>query len=152
MRRVILAIVATAAALVILLSFKTHPLSAGTAPASATGSPAPGGDTGTQGTGAGSTPAGGGSGTTVTGVAWPTIYGPVQVRITVAGDRITAATALEYPTGTPEDEQINAYAIPQLNKEALAADSAHIDTVSGATYTSGGYIGSLQSALDKTGL
>ena len=45
MRRVILAIVATAAALVILLSFKTHPMSAGTAPASATGSPAPGGDT-----------------------------------------------------------------------------------------------------------
>ena len=87
----------------------------------------------------------------MTGAAWPTIYGPVQVRITVAGGRITAATAVEYPSGTPRDEQINAYAIPQLNQEAVAAGSAHIDTVSGATYTSGGYIGSLQNALDKTG-
>jgi uncharacterized protein with FMN-binding domain len=161
MRRVILAIVATAAALVILLSFKTRPMSTGSAPASATVSPAPGGDTSTSGasvgtpsaagTGTASTAAGGGPGKTVTGAAWPTIYGPVQVRITVAGGRITAATAVEYPSGTPRDEQINAYAIPQLNQEAVAAGSAHIDTVSGATYTSGGYIGSLQSALDKTG-
>jgi FMN-binding protein len=150
MRRVILAIVATAAALAFLLSFKTRPLSPGTAPA-----PAPGSDTGTSGgapgAGTGSAPAGGGPGKTVTGAAWPTVYGPVQVRITVAAGRITAVTALKYPTGTPEDEQINAYAIPQLNKEALAAGSAKIDTVSGATYTSGGYIGSLQSALDRAG-
>ena len=143
MRRVILAIVATAAALVFLLSFKSHPLSPGTAAASATGSPAPG-------AGNASVPAGG-TGKTVTGAAWTTIYGPVQVRITVASGRITAVTALEYPSGTPEDEQINAFAIPALNKEALAAGSARISTVSGATYTSGGYIGSLQSALDKAG-
>jgi len=153
MRRVILAIVATAAALVFLLSFKSHPLSPGTAAASATGSPAPGGGaagSGTLGAGNASAPAGG-PGKTVTGAAWTTIYGPVQVRITVVSGRITAVTALEYPSGTPEDEQINAYAIPQLNKEALAAGSARISTVSGATYTSGGYIGSLQSALDKAG-
>ena len=144
MRRVILAIVATAAALVLLLSFKTHPQSAaGTSPPAALGSPTPGA------TGSG-TPAGtGGPGKTVTGAAWPTIYGPVQVRITVAGGRITAASAVEYPVNTPRDEQINAFAIPQLDKEAVAAGSAKIDTVSGATYTSGGYIGSLQNALDK---
>ena len=53
---------------------------------------------------------------------------------------------------TPRDAQINAFAIPQLNKEAVAAGSAKIDTVSGATYTSGGYIGSLQSALDQAGI
>ena len=87
----------------------------------------------------------------MTGEAWPTIYGPVQVRITVDGGKITAVTAVEYPVDTPRDEQINAFAIPQLNSEALAAGSAKIDTVSGATYTSGGYIGSLQSALDKAG-
>jgi uncharacterized protein with FMN-binding domain len=151
MRRVILAIVATAAALVFLLSFKSHPLSPGAA-ASATGSPVPGaGGASTPGAGNASAPAGG-PGKTVTGAAWTTIYGPVQVRITVASGRITAITALEYPSGTPEDEQINAYAIPQLNKEALAAGSARISTVSGATYTSGGYIGSLQSALDKAGI
>jgi uncharacterized protein with FMN-binding domain len=151
MRRVILAIVATAAALVFLLSFKSHPLSPGTAAASATGSPAPGaGGASPPGAGNASVPAGG-TGKTVTGAAWTTIYGPVQVRITVASGRITAVTALEYPSGTPEDEQINAFAIPALNKEALAAGSARISTVSGATYTSGGYIGSLQSALDKAG-
>jgi hypothetical protein len=152
MRRVILAIAATAAALVLLLSFKTHPQSAqGTSPAAALGSPAPGGTgTGTGGASAG-TPAGGGQGKTVTGAAWPTVYGPVQVRITVAGGRITAATALEYPANTPRDQQINAFAIPQLNREAVAAGSAKIDTVSGATYTSGGYTASLQSALDKAG-
>ena len=147
MRRVILAIVATAAALVLLLSFKTHPQSAapGTSPAAALGSPAPG----AAGTSAGAPAAASGPGKTVTGAARPTIYGPVQVRITVAGSRITAASAVEYPLNTPRDEQINAFAIPQLNSEAVAAGSASIDSVSGATYTSQGYIGSLQNALDK---
>ena len=156
MRRVILAIVATAAALVLLLTFKTHPQSAapGASPASALGSPAPGGAgsgtaAGTGGASAG-TPASG-QGKTLTGKAWPTVYGPVQVRITVAGGRITAAAAVRYPVDSPRDAQINAFAIPQLNKEAVAAGSAKIDTVSGATYTSGGYIGSLQSALDQAG-
>jgi hypothetical protein len=157
MRRVILAIVATAAALVLLLSFKTHPQSAaGTSPPAALGSPTPG-ETGSGtpagagGASAGTPAAGGGPGKTVTGAAWPTIYGPVQVRITVAGGRITAASAVEYPVDTPRDQQINAFAVPRLNSEAVAAGSAKIDTVSGATYTSGGYLGSLQSALDKAG-
>jgi uncharacterized protein with FMN-binding domain len=158
LRRVILAICATAAALFLLLSFKTHTQSASTSPAAALGTPTPG-----TGAGAATAPAANGTSTksagtkggpakTVTGAAWPTIYGPVQVRITVAGGRITAVTAVEYPVNTPRDEQINAFAIPQLNSEALAAGSAKIDTVSGATYTSGGYIGSLQNALDKAGL
>src|ERR1700761_8104289 len=110
MRRVILAIVATAAALALLLSFKTHPQSAapGSSPPAALGSPTPGG----TGTGAGTSGAGTGTGTaapasgagkTVTGAAWPTIYGPVQVKITVVGGRITAASAVEYPVDTPRD-------------------------------------------------
>jgi uncharacterized protein with FMN-binding domain len=161
MRRVIVAIVTTAAALVLLLSFKTHTQSPapGNSPPAALGSPSPGagpgdaGSGGSGGTGAVS-PAGSGQATgraarTVTGKAFPTIYGPVQVKITVAGGRITAAAAVEYPQDTPRDEQINAYAIPQLNQEAVAAGSAKIDAVSGATYTSGGYVGSLQNALDQ---
>jgi uncharacterized protein with FMN-binding domain len=149
MRRVILAIVATAAALVLLLSFKTHTQSApGTSPASALGSPAPGG-TGSGAASASAPATGGGAGKTLTGKAWPTVYGPVQVKVTVTGGRVTAATAVTYPVDTPRDAQINAFAIPQLNKEAVTAGSAKIDTVSGATYTSGGYIGSLQSALDQ---
>jgi uncharacterized protein with FMN-binding domain len=149
MRRVILAIVTTAAALALLLSFKTHSQSGpGTSPAAALGSPTPGG-AGPAASGASAGTQAGGQGKTVTGKAWPTVYGPVQVRITLAGGRITAASAVEYPVDTPRDEQINAFAIPQLNKEAVAAGSAKIDAVSGATYTSGGYIGSLQNALDQ---
>jgi uncharacterized protein with FMN-binding domain len=158
MRRVILAICATAVGLVLLLSFKTQTQSAapGTSPAAALGSPAPG--TGAAGASASSTAssaqdsgAGGGAAKTVTGAAWPTVYGPVQVEITVKAGKITAVDVLEYPRETPRDQQINAFAIPELNRETLAAGSAHIDTVSGATYTSGGYVGSLQNALDKAG-
>jgi uncharacterized protein with FMN-binding domain len=164
MRRVILAICATAVGLVLLLSFKTHTQTAapGASPAAALGSPSPGpsgaaGSTGTASTGTGGTtdqtpPQGTGAAKTVTGAAWPTVYGPVQVRITVKAGKLTAVTAVEYPTETPRDYQINTFAIPQLNAEALAAASAKIDTVSGATYTSGGYVGSLQNALDKAGL
>ena len=157
MRRVILAIVTTAVVLVLLLSFKTHTQSAapGSSPASAVGSPSPGGpgSAGAQSparsTPAEGSPTGSGVTRTVTGEAFQTVYGPVQVKITVAGGRITAASAVQYPQETPRDQQINSFAIPQLNAEAVAAGSAKIDSVSGATYTSGGYIGSLQSALDQ---
>jgi uncharacterized protein with FMN-binding domain len=175
LRRVILAICATAVGLVLLLSFKSHTQSAAAgAPAAALGTPSPGpGSAGAGSSGSGSsgsgaaTPAPGGSpgsgtgasstrasgaATTVTGAAWPTVYGPVQVRITVSGGKLTAVTAVEYPTGTPRDVQINAFAIPELNSEALAAGNAHIDAVSGATYTTQGYLGSLQNALDRAGL
>ena len=74
------------------------------------------------------------------------------MRITVTGGKVTAVAATEYPEETPRDYQINSFAIPELNSEALAAGSAKIDTVSGATYTSGGYVGSLQNALDKAGI
>jgi uncharacterized protein with FMN-binding domain len=76
----------------------------------------------------------------------------VQVQITVTDGKITAANAIVYPQNNGRDQQINSYAIPQLNQETLAASSAQIDMVSGATYTSEGYLGSLQSALDKAGL
>jgi uncharacterized protein with FMN-binding domain len=145
MRRAILAICATAAALALLLTFKTHaqPASAGS-PAGAIGPAGPGG---TPSAGAAS-----GTGRAVTGDAVSTIYGPVQVQITVSGHKITGATAVTYPENSPMDAQINALAVPKLNAETLTANSAGIDAVSGATYTSRGYIGSLQSAIDKAGL
>jgi uncharacterized protein with FMN-binding domain len=165
MRRVILAIVSTAVGLVLLLTFKTHGTSAISTPPAAISTPAAGG----TGSGAGSTPAGGtpsvsgspgttpGGSTataakTVTGAAADTIYGPVQVQITVRSGKLTAVRAVEYPENDPRDAQINAYAIPALNREALTAGSAKIDMISGATYTSQGYIGSLQRALDQAGL
>ena len=72
--------------------------------------------------------------------------------ITVANGQVVSANAIVYPTNDPRDQQINSYAIPTLNQEAVQAGNANISMVSGATYTSQGYIQSLQSALDKAGL
>ncbi|MDV9175518.1 FMN-binding protein [Streptomyces sp. W16] len=87
---------------------------------------------------------------TVTGDVVTTEYGPVQVRITVANGKITKADAVQAPSGGTSDQK-TALAIPKLNQEAVAAGNANIDSVSSATYTSGGYKKSLQSALDKAG-
>lgn len=138
MKRAVLATVTTVAALALLLGFKTHPTTAlahRPAAISGTGGPTPSA-TETR---------------TVTGDAADTRYGPVQVRVTLSGGRVTAATAVDYPTRSPRDYQINSYAIPVLNQEAVDANSANIDMVSGATFTSIGYQQSLQSALDKAG-
>ena len=86
---------------------------------------------------------------TVQGDAADTRYGPVQVQITVSGGKVTAATVTEVPQESPRDVEINNYAVPILNREAVQAQSAQINMVSGATYTSVGYAQSLQSALDK---
>ena len=164
MRRIILAIVSTTAALVFLLTFKTHSVSSVTAPPAAVGTPSAStgsgsgtsSGTGTSGGSPSSTPSGSSgsasSAKTVTGDAADTIYGPVQVQITVKNRKLTAANATVYPTGTPRDAQINAFAIPQLEQETVAAGNANINAVSGATYTSNGYIASLQSALSKAGI
>jgi uncharacterized protein with FMN-binding domain len=80
------------------------------------------------------------------------MFGPVQVQITVKNGKVTAARAVQYPQESARDQEINSYAIPVLNQEAVSAGSASIDAVSGATYTSGGYVTSLQSALDKAGV
>jgi uncharacterized protein with FMN-binding domain len=76
------------------------------------------------------------------------MYGPVQVQVTVRGSRIVSSHAINYPQGGGRDQEINSVAIPQLDQETLQTQSARIDTVSGATYTSDGYRQSLQSALD----
>ncbi|MEU1531669.1 FMN-binding protein [Streptomyces fagopyri] len=87
---------------------------------------------------------------TVTGDVAQTQYGAVQVRVTVSGGKITKAEAVQAPKGGLSDQK-TALAVPELNQEAVAAGSADIDAVSGATYTSTGYKQSLQSALDKAG-
>ncbi len=85
---------------------------------------------------------------TVMGGVVSTPYGPVQVEVTVRAGRISHVRAVARPSGNGQTQQINSYAIPQLDQETLAAQSAQIDTVSGATFTSDGYRQSLQSALD----
>ncbi|MEU0201456.1 MULTISPECIES: FMN-binding protein [unclassified Streptomyces] len=97
---------------------------------------------------AGGAAQGSGTAQTVTGDVAQTEYGPVQVRVTVAGGKITKAEAVQAPKGGRSD-QITASSVPRLNQAAVAAGNADIDAVSGATYTSAGYKKSLQSALDK---
>ncbi|MHB9862977.1 FMN-binding protein [Streptomyces sp. YIM S03343] len=140
-RRVVLAGAATVSGVVLLLSLKpaTDPASAaaagGAASASAAGQESPQGGT-SAGTGA------------FTGDAAQTQYGPVQVRLTAANGKITKAEAVQAPKGGTSDQK-TALSVPKLNQETVTAQSASIDSVSGATYTSAGYKKSLQSALDK---
>ncbi len=112
------------------------------------------GGTGTTG-GTGST---GGTGTTsaaaivVNGAPGDTPFGPVQVQLQINSGKIVSATAISFPQNSGRDAEINSYAIPILQQETVTAQSAQIDTVSGATYTSNGYLQSLQSALDAAHL
>jgi FMN-binding protein len=107
--------------------------------------------TGTTGTGGSGTGTGGGSATgtqTLTGSVVMTRYGPVQVDVTLTNGKITAITATELPSGG-RSGMISSIVEPMLRSEALTAQSASIDIVSGATYTSRAYASSLQAALDS---
>ncbi|MEU6685345.1 FMN-binding protein [Streptomyces sp. NPDC046832] len=115
--------------------------------------PAGGGSSQASGSGGGQAAGSGGGQAatqTLTGSVAQTQYGPVQVRVTVAGGKITKAEAVQAPKGGRSD-QITSSSVPRLNQAAVAAGSADIDAVSGATYTSAGYKKSLQSALDQAG-
>ncbi|BFV60622.1 hypothetical protein KCMC57_up57260 [Kitasatospora sp. CMC57] len=156
MRRAVVTSTATAAGVILLLSLKPHDsspaavisshgdtdMSAG--PTAETPSPRP------SATAPGS-PGSAAPARSVTGSAVDTRYGPVQVKVTFDGAKITAVDVIQYPTEDRRDREINSYALPVLNREAIAAQSAGVDVVSGATYTSNGYIRSLQSALDRAG-
>jgi uncharacterized protein with FMN-binding domain len=84
----------------------------------------------------------------VNGTVAQTRWGPVQVQVRLIGHKITDVVPLIYPNGDGNDQSINAYALPRLRQEVLSAQSAQIDSVSGATVTSDGYRRSLQAALD----
>jgi uncharacterized protein with FMN-binding domain len=87
----------------------------------------------------------------VTGHTIKTRNGPVQAAVTFKGSRITDVTVLQTPNRDGRSIQIASRAVPTLHDEVLASQSAHIDTVSGATYTSDGYAQSVQSAIDQHG-
>jgi uncharacterized protein with FMN-binding domain len=141
--------VSTIAAVVLLLSYRTSLGGSvpGPAPVAAPGivpdnsaAPAP----------APSAPRRTGSAKTVTvnGTVAQTRWGPVQVQIKINNGKIVDVRTLQRPSGNSTDDEINAYAVPQLRTEVLTVQSASIDAVSGATVTSGGYVESLQAALD----
>ena len=81
-----------------------------------------------------------------------TRWGPVQVQITVSNGKIADISTLQYPNGDRHSQMISSQVIPWLQQEALQAQSANISGIGGATYTSGGFINSLASALQKAGL
>lgn len=89
---------------------------------------------------------------TFTGSTQQTRFGPVQVQVTISNGKITAAKALQYPNNDFRSQQISQQAIPYLVQETLAANSANIQGVGGASYTSQGWYDSLVSALAKAGM
>jgi uncharacterized protein with FMN-binding domain len=147
MRRITLWLFSTVAALVLLFSYRTSTTSAGPVTvAEAPASPAPSASASSSSSSSSSSPK------TYSGPVAQTRWGPVQVSITVSGGRITDVAVPTYPNNNGRDAEINAYALPVLRQETLSAQSAQIDTVSGATVTSDGYIASLQAALDAAHL
>ena len=76
-------------------------------------------------------------------------YGDIELKVTVGGKRITDVSVVKEDITDPRSQQIDAYALPELRSEAMQAQSAKIDGVSGASYTSAAYEQSLQSAIDK---
>lgn len=89
---------------------------------------------------------------TITGDVAQTRYGPVQVQLAVSGSRITTVSVLQYPDQGGRDLQISNSSLPRLVQDTLDSQGDSVDMVSGATYTSEGYLESLQSALDQAGL
>lgn len=165
MRKITLWLFSTVAALVLLFSYRTSTNSTAANASAATGSTGTGTGTSSGSSGGSPTPtasssAGSSSGKsnsssgtkTYTGSTASTRWGDVQVSITVTNGKITDVQVPVYPSGNGRDQEINAYALPILTQETLQTQNAHIDTVSGATVTSNGYLQSLQSALDAAHL
>ncbi|MFE1805290.1 FMN-binding protein [Streptomyces sp. NPDC059533] len=144
MRRAVLATTGISTVVVSLLALKPHqsPALVGMPPRSPTASPSPR-TPGTSDPGASTTTG------TFTGDPIDTRYGTVQVAAHLSHGKIISVTVLQAPDRRGRDRQISSYALPRLTQEAIGAQSAHIDAVSGASYTSRGYIESLQSALDQ---
>ncbi|WP_127358840.1 FMN-binding protein [Actinacidiphila soli] len=163
MRRVLLGTVATVSGVTALLALKPHTQTAvalpqtaasPTTPSAGASSPAsasPSASSSTKSTKGTKGTKGTTTTKTVTGDTIQTRYGPVQVQITLKAGKLSAVNVLQVPQDNPRDAEIAQYSVPVLTQEALAAQSASINSVSGATYTSQGYISSLQSALDKSG-
>lgn len=156
-KRAMIASLLTTAALILLLSFKTPAATTfgtGNAPVvipstpagttsqpGATGQPAATGQTGTgqKGSFTGQK----------TGSAVQIPFGTVQVQVTFQGGKITDVQAVQMPSDQRHSAEISSAVAPMLHDEVLQAQSAQVNTISGATYTSMGYLQSLQSALDQ---
>lgn len=166
MKRVVLSVTGTVLGLVALLSFKSHGHPMGTAgalpsaglpvatspstpagPALSGAPPQPG-----SGAPATSTAANAGARRTIAGSAVETPYGVVQVQVIATGSKIDNVSFLQLTAFDGRSQEINGAAAPILLQETMSAQNANINAVSGASYTSQGYVQSLQSALDQAGI
>jgi uncharacterized protein with FMN-binding domain len=140
----------TTVALALLLSFKTPDTAAPSTPAPANGAGGAIASAGASAITGTSAPLGAKGAYTgqLTGSTIQTPFGYVQVQVTLQGGMITDVQTLQLPSGGRSSE-ISQYAAPQLRSEVLQAQSAQVDSVSGATYTSQAYRQSLQAALDQ---
>jgi uncharacterized protein with FMN-binding domain len=140
MRRAPIVLVATATGLAAVLGFDARRPETPATTSSSSAAAAPPTSTG-QGATSG----------TATGEAVDTPYGAAQVRVTVADGRITGVEAVQLQGNDPKSVAISSAAEPLLRESALSKQSADVDVVSGATFTSASYAQSRQSALDKLG-
>lgn len=159
MRRIGMALAVTVACIALLIGLKAH--LAGPARSALSGTSPTGNGTGpttgsSAGTGTGPKPSTAGrpaapapSGR-FTGAPEQTPYGTVQVQAVLSSGRLTDVAVIQRTSGGRSDA-IDAYALPILKSEVLKKQSADVDVVSGATYTSSGYATSLQAALDRAG-
>jgi uncharacterized protein with FMN-binding domain len=156
MKRAVTAIVATVAGLFWVLTFKVTPHHAAVA-AEPTPTPSTAGNqalpTPSASTAASTpTPTSRVTNGTFIGADVPTIYGDVQVRIVVAGGRMTDVQALRLPSDRARSAEISQYSGPVLRSEAIQAQNANVDVVSGATFTSEAYAESMSAALQQAHL
>jgi uncharacterized protein with FMN-binding domain len=149
MRRITLWFLSTLTTLVLLFGYHTSTSGPAASDTVVAAPPTSSGSSSTTQSGAGSDPSGS---KTYTGPSTDTRWGPVQVSITVADGKITDVTVPVYPNGNGRDQEINAYALPELTQATLDSQDGNVDMISGATVTSQGYATSLQGALDEAGL
>jgi uncharacterized protein with FMN-binding domain len=160
--RAAVTLAATAIGVVLLFSFRTPPAApiATLTPSSiSSSSPTPS----PTATPSGAPPSGGASPTptatpapaanglksgSFTGQTYTNPYGNVQVQVVISGGKITSVKTIQYPNGHQQSVFINSQALPLLEQEVLNAQSAQINIIGGATFTSQGYAQSVQSALD----
>lgn len=156
-RAPLLVLAGTVAGFVGVLTFHTRPVSATTpgqaqpsgtpsaSSASAAASPAASAASAPAQT----APAGAGTARSAAGQIVQFGYGELDVRVTVNGSHITAISVTDLQTAEPTSQQISEQAIPTLRSEVLSAQSANVNGISGATFTSRAYVQSVQAALDK---
>ena len=160
--RAAVTLAATAIGVVLLFSFRTPPAApiATLAPSSTSSSSSVPSPTATP---SAAPPSGGASPTATptpkptasglksgsfTGQTYANPYGNVQVQVVISGGKITDVKTIQYPNGHQQSVFINSQALPLLREEVLQAQSAKINIIGGATFTSEGYAQSVQSALD----